>query len=428
VTCTQQDSIAAQHFAVCSASLRRDTLCKTFGESMTRTRITRPAIPLALVFSLLAGAGFAAPCGGDFNAFLTTTAQEARASGLPDFAVDRFFEGARQDQAVLKADRSQGVFRKTFLDFSQSLISKNRIQNGAIYGQKYDEIFARAEADYGVSRGILLAFWAFETDFGAVQGDFNTRNAILTLAHDCRRPEIFQPQVLAAIQLTAMDDFVPSATTGAWAGEIGMVQMLPKDILERGVDGDGDGLITLKTSVPDAILSGASMLSQHGWHAGEPWLQEVTVPETLDWSLSGLETELSGLEWAAMGVSVRQGDLADLPASLILPQGRKGPAFIVYPNFKTLFEWNKSFTYVTTAAYFATRLEGANPYDAGNPDPALSVEEMMSLQEKLAKRGYDVGKIDGILGAATRPAIQTEQKRMGLPADAWPTLELLSAL
>lgn len=387
-----------------------------------------PLAPLLVALCIGSSPALSAPCGGDFGSFLDTMADEARAAGQPQSAVTQFFSGARQDQNVLKADRSQGVFRKTFLDFSQSLISKSRIQNGAANGQKYDAIFSRAEADYGVSRGILLAFWAFETDYGQVQGDFNTRNALLTLAHDCRRPEIFQPQVLAAVQLTAMGDFDPVTTTGAWAGEIGMVQMLPRDILERGVDGDGDGLITLKTSAPDAILSGASMLQQHGWRNGEPWLQEVRVPDSLDWSLSGLETELPAADWAAMGVQARQGDLANLPASLILPQGRKGPAFIAYPNYKTLFEWNKSFTYVTTAAYFGTRLQGAKPYDAGNPDPALSLDAMKALQSKLAERGYDVGQIDGILGAATRSAIQKEQVRLGLPADAWPTPDLLNAL
>lgn len=384
---------------------------------------------LAIAFSLLAAPALAAPCGGDFGDFLDTIAAEARAAGHPDAAITQFFDGAQVDKAVLKADRSQGVFRKTFLDFSQSLISKSRIQNGAVYGKKFDAEFDRAAAEYGVLRGILLAFWAFETDFGQVQGDFNTRNALVTLAHDCRRPEIFQPQVLAAIALTALDDFDPATTTGAWAGEIGMVQMLPKDILERGKDGDGDGLITLKTSAPDAILSGAAMLQHHGWRAGEPWLQEVVLPADLDWSKTGLETALPVADWAAMGVVAREGALAaGLEASVLLPQGRKGPAFLAYPNYKVLFEWNKSFVYVTTAAYFATRLEGAAPYAAGNPDPALSGDQMIALQEKLTARGYDVGKIDGILGAATRAAIQKEQVRLGMPADAWPTAELLEAL
>jgi len=381
-----------------------------------------------LAFLMLASPALAAPCGGDWGDFLNDIAAEARAAGAPEDAIATFFAGARQDPKVLKADRSQGVFRKTFLDFSQSLISKSRIQNGAANAKKWDAVFDRAEAEFGVSRGILLAFWAFETDFGAVQGNFNTRNALLTLAHDCRRPEIFQPQVIAAVALTGMHDFDPATTTGAWAGEIGMVQMLPKDILEKGIDGDGDGLITLKTSAPDALLSGANMLRHHGWRAGEPWLQEVILPETLDWSLSGLETERPAGDWAAMGVQPRAGNLPDLPASLLLPQGRKGPAFLAYPNFKVLFEWNKSFVYVTTAAYFATRLEGAEPYRAGNPDPALSADQMTALQERLAARGHDVGKIDGILGALTRTAVQKEQARLGLPADGWPTAELLNAL
>ncbi len=385
--------------------------------------------PLVLMAALLlARPLFAAPCGGDFGDFVKEMATEARTEGLAPDAIKAFFKGAQQDPAVLKADRAQGIFRKPFLEFSQALISANRLENGAAHSKKFDGVFDRAETEVGVPRGILLAFWAFETDFGAVQGDFNTRDAILTLAHDCRRPELFQPQVLAAIRLTGLGDFDPATTTGAWAGEIGMVQMLPKDILELGVDGDGDGRVTLKTSAPDAILSGAAMLRHHGWREGQPWLQEVTVPADMDWSLSGLDTVLSGTDWARRGVRPRQGELANLPASLILPQGRNGPAFVAYDNFKTLFEWNKSFTYVTTAAYFATRLSGAEPYLAGNPDPVLSLDETKALQQKLAERGHDVGKIDGILGAATRTAIQKEQIRLGLPADAWPTLELLEAL
>ena len=386
-------------------------------------------LPLAVLAALATSPALAAPCGGSFADFIAVMKAEARANGLGQDAIDGFFHGAQEDGKVLKADHAQGVFRKTFLEFSQALISKNRISNGAANSRKYDAIFQRAAQKYGVSRGILLAFWAFETDFGAVQGDFNTRNALVTLAHDCRRPELFQTQVHAALQLHAKGMFDPATTTGAWAGEIGMVQMLPRDILERGVDGDGDGVISLKTSVPDALLSGARMLQGLGWRAGEPWLQEVVLPADLDWSQTGLQIQRPVADWAAMGITAREGKLAKgLRASVLLPQGRKGPAFLAYPNFKVLFEWNKSFVYVTTAAYFATRLEGAKPYAAGNPDPALSTDQMKALQQKLAARGYEVGKIDGILGAATRAAVQQEQVRLGLPADAWPTAALLAAL
>lgn len=281
-----------------------------------------------------------------------------------------------------------------------------------------------------MSRSVLLAFWAFETDYGAFQGDYNTLNALVTLSHDCRRPELFRPQVFAALELFENGDFDPVRTTGAWAGEIGMVQMLPEDIIESGVDGDGDGHVYLKTSAPDALMSGGKMLQNFGWRAGEPWLEEVNLPSNMDWSLTGLQTVKTAREWAALGVASRAGAFArsDLPASIIIPQGRKGPAFLAYPNFEIYFKWNQSFTYVLTAAYFATRLDGAPVYNAGNPEAGLNSDQMKALQRKLQDRGHDVGKIDGILGAGTRAAVRAEQARLGMPVDAWPTPTLLSKL
>ena len=276
---------------------------------------------------------------------------------------------------------------------------------------------------------MLLAFWAFETAYGTYQGDFNTANALVTLAHDCRRPELFRPQVFAALELYERGDFDPRTTTGAWAGEIGMVQMLPHDIIKHGQDADGDGHVTLKTSAPDALVSGAAMLAGFGWRPGEPWLQEVRVPDTFDWSQSGIHISKPVNEWASMGVAPRTGTLPSrLRASLILPQGHKGPAFLVYPNFNIYFDWNQSFTYVVTAAYFATLIEGAPKMDRGNPEKGLDGTQMVALQKKLQARGHDVGKADGILGARTRIAVQKEQERLGLPADAWPTPQLLQRL
>ena len=171
------------------------------------------------------------------------------------------------------------------------------------------------------------------------------------------------------------------------------------------------------------------MLQSLGWRKGEPWLQEVTVPAQFDWSQTGLRVVKSPAQWEAMGVRARNGSLArGLQASLLLPQGHKGPAFLAYPNFNVYFEWNQSFTYVLTAAYFATRLEGALVYAAGNPDPGLNGAQMKELQRKLQARGHDVGKVDGILGARSRAAVQAEQKRLGLPADALPTPTLLPRL
>jgi lytic murein transglycosylase len=295
--------------------------------------------------------------------------------------------------------------------------------------ERHRALFDRAEREYGISRWVLLAFWAFETDYGSFQGDFNTLNALVTLSHDCRRPELFRPQVFALLSLYERGDLDPATTTGAWAGEIGMVQKLPADILASGVDGDGDGRVDLRGSVADALLSGASLLRSFGWQAGQPWMQEVTVPQNLDWYQTGLRTELSVREWEAMGVRARSGSLpGNLRASVILPQGRNGPAFMIFPNFRTLFEWNQSFTYVLTTGYFATRLAGGAVYDAGNPEPGLAGEQLRELQRRLQARGYDVGQIDGILGAGTRAAVQDMQRELGMPADAWPTQALLNRL
>ena len=376
-----------------------------------------------------AAAQVSVPCGGAFSSFVEAAKAEALRRGRSQAAVDRFFSGVRQDQGVLRRDRAQGIFQVPFTDFARRLISADRLQRGQRNAQRYDAIFSRIERDYGVPRGVLLAFWAFETDYGAFQGDFNTANALVTLGHDCRRPELFQPQIFAAVELAERGGMDARTTTGAWAGEIGMVQMLPGDILENGTDGDGDGRVDLKGSAPDALLSGGRMLASLGWRAGEPWLQEVDVPAQMDWSLSGLTTKRPASDWAAMGVRPRAGQLrGDLPASLILPQGRNGPAFLAYPNFDVYFEWNQSFVYVLTAAYFATRLEGAPVFDAGNPEPGLAEGQMKALQQKLAARGHDVGKVDGILGAGTRDAVRDEQARLGLPADGWPTRALLDRL
>ncbi|MCC6006593.1 MAG: lytic murein transglycosylase, partial [Rhodobacteraceae bacterium] len=267
------------------------------------------ALVLALVVSLSLAAPSAsaqsAPCGGDFGAFVNGLRQEALSRGLPPASVDSFFRGVARDPAVISRDRGQGVFRLPFTEFARRVISQNRMVNGNRNAERHAAILARAEREFGIPQAILLAFWALETDFGAVQGDFNTRNALVTLAHDCRRPGLFRPHIFAAIALHARGDFDPATMTGAWAGEIGMVQKLPLDILELGVDGDGDGRIDLKNSVPDALLSAANMLRARGWRAGQPWLVEVSVPDRMDWSRSGTDTRLPVSDWQGMGVRAR---------------------------------------------------------------------------------------------------------------------------
>ena len=371
-----------------------------------------------------------APCGGDLPAFLDGVKAEAMAKGIPADAADRALAGAQIDKKVLSRDRGQGVFRQTFLEFSKRTVSQARLDIGRQKIKEYADVFAKAEADYGVPAPVITAFWAMETDFGAVQGDFNTRNALVTLAHDCRRPELFRPQLVSLIEMVQHGDLDPDTNTGAWAGEIGQVQMLPEDIIAYGTDGDGDGHVNLKKSEADVILTAARFIQSLGFNRGEPWIQEVTIPDNLPFEKTGLGGPLTAAEWFALGVQPRDGNASfgHLKAAIALPQGRKGPAFLTYPNFGIYLEWNQSFIYTTSAAYFATRLAGAPTYQKGSPEAGLSPDEMKSLQEKLQALGHDVGKVDGILGGGTRVAIQKEQQRLGMAADGWATQQLLDSL
>ncbi|MAY62411.1 MAG: lytic transglycosylase [Rhizobiales bacterium] len=387
------------------------------------------ALPLA---ALMAGSAAAqtAACGGDFGQFLQGVKADAVAAGVPANVAENALAGLSPNSKVLSMDRSQGVFKQTFLEFSKRVVSGSRMQIGQKKMQQYADTFARAEQQYGVPPAVITAFWALETDFGVVQGDFNTLQALATLAHDCRRPELFRPQLIAALEMVQHGDLDPRGTTGAWAGEIGQVQMLPEDIIAHGVDGNGDGHVKLKETPEDVIMTAAKFIQSLGWRAGEPWLKEVALPTRMPLDKSGLDQGMTTADWLNMGVTFRDGSspAGPLPADLLLPQGKDGPAFLAFPNFDVYLEWNKSFIYTTSAAYFATRLAGAERYNAGTADNGLSDGEMKALQQKLAAKGHDVGDIDGILGGGTRTAVRTEQMRLGMPADGWPTRELLNAL
>jgi lytic murein transglycosylase len=252
----------------------------------------------------------------------------------------------------------------------------------------------------------------------------------VTLAHDCRRPELFRPHLVPL--LTLIDRGVlPAEVKGAWAGEIGQTQILPADYLNNGVDGDNDGIVDLRNSAPDAIMTTAKKIQSRGWVPGQPWIEEVRIPDNLPWEETSRTNKLPISQWNTWGVTRRDGSpLADSgqTAGLALPMGRKGPAFLTYDNFEVYLKWNQSFTYALTAAVLATRLDGAPAYDPRSPEPGLGMEQMKELQRKLQARGYDVGNVDGILGTNTREAVRQEQLRLGIPADGWPTAGLLSSL
>jgi lytic murein transglycosylase len=386
--------------------------------------------PLLLALALLPATAHAQQqCGGDFDAWKAAVEKQAASEGVGERGLAAL-DKAEVNMNVIASDRAQGVFTQTFIEFSSRMESAYRLKHGEINLKKYADVFQRAEQEFGVPGPVVTAFWALETDFGAVQGDFSTLDALATLAHDCRRPDLFRPQLIALLKLID-NGTVPADVRGAWAGEIGQTQMLPKDYLAQGVDGDGDGRVDLRTSAPDVIMTTAHFLQSLGWKAGEPWMEEVRVPEQMPWEKTGRETRLPISQWAAWGVTDRGGGALDQtksPASLVLPMGRKGPAFLVFDNYDVYLKWNQSFIYTLTAAHLATRFAGAPAYDKRDPEPGLSPEDMRQLQTKLDAKGHDVGKIDGILGSGTRAAVRAMQQELGLPVDGWPTARLLAAL
>jgi lytic murein transglycosylase len=391
----------------------------------------RTAIVAALFSTLAAGSAFAASCQKEptFAAWLDGVRKEAAAQGASRSAIAEALNGVTFDPAIVKKDRAQGVFTQDFLQFSDRMVNGSRISGGGANIGKYKNTFVGIEKQYGVPAPVLTAFWALETDFGAFIGDGPTLTSLATLAYDCRRPDLFRTQLLAAIQIISRGDLSAAEMRGPWAGELGQLQFIPERYLHFGVDFDHDGRVDLLRSASDALASGANYIQSLGWKRGQPWLQEVRVPDNLPWEQADLTIKLPLSKWAAWGVTAANGKpLGNGPdASLLLPMGRNGPAFLAYPNFDVYLEWNNSLVYSTTAAYLATRLAGAGKVNRGTA-VSLSAAEVRQVQQMLADRGYDVGKIDGVIGAATRAAVKDMQVKLGLPADSYPDKALLSRL
>lgn len=382
----------------------------------------------------LGGVAQAADCGNSakgFDGFIKQFRKEAAAAGVGARGLSAL-DGVQYQPAIIKKDRSQSVFSMNFLDFQKRMVSAYRIKEGKAILERNKKMFDAIQKKYGVPGEVLIAFWAFETDFGKNMGDFETIPSLATLAWDCRRPEKFREQLIGALKLYDNGDLELADMRGAWAGEIGHTQFLPKEYFETAVDFDGDGHRNLKKSIPDAMASGAALLVKHGWQANQPWMDEVSVPAELPWEKADIAIQLPRSQWVKWGVKGAHGKLKadNFPASLLLPMGKDGPAFLVYENFTTAYlKWNESLVYSTTAAYLADRIGGAGPLDPGRGqvDP-LSYEQIKELQQILVSKGYDVGEVDGKLGRATREAVKQEQIKMGWPADSYPTVQFLQNL
>jgi len=387
--------------------------------------------------ALLANAAQAAPCrtGGPYDKWLADLEREAIAQGVSQRAIAAAAPFLTYDQRIVNIDHGQRVFSQTFLEFSDRMAAGYRIQMGAAKIKTYAPVFARIDQQYGVPAPVIVAFWALESDFGANMGNYHSLSSIASLAYDCRRADRFRGQLLDAMHLIERGDLRPEDMIGSWAGELGQTQMMPSEYYHYAVDYDGDGKRNLLRSAPDVLGSTANYLLGLGWRRGEPWLTEVRVPanggSSFPWDQADLDIKLPRGKWAAFGVTLADGrplPADNLPASLLLPMGRFGPAFLVYQNFQVYLQWNNSLVYSTTAAYLASRIAGAAPLHRGNPPPALSFEDVKAMQTMLVHAGFDVGAVDGFLGLKTRQAVKAMQLKYGLPADSYPTAELLTRM
>jgi lytic murein transglycosylase len=377
----------------------------------------------------------AAAChnGQNFERFVTELKQKAASDGVSQRAIAEASPYLVYDQGIVNRDRGQRVFGQLFTEFAGRMAATYRMQNGQQHIRTYAAAFARAEKEYGVPPAVISAFWGLESDFGANMGNLPTLRSLVSLAYDCRRSERFQGETIAALKVIDRGDLSPSEMIGSWAGELGQTQFLPTHYVNYAVDYDGDGRRNLLRSGPDVIGSTANYIANGlKWRRGEPWLEEIRLPQSFPWEQADLTIKAPRSKWTGLGVTYPDGRALpndDLPASVLLPMGRYGPAFMAYANFAAYTEWNNSLIYSTTAGYLASRIAGAPPMRRpAGPVAQLPFNEVKELQQMLVRAGFDVGKVDGVLGQQSRTAIKAMQIKYGLPADSWPTAELLARM
>src|ERR1700716_4295733 len=393
----------------------------------------QPAAAPAKPIAAPAPRGASCHAGMTFERFLADLKAQAAAGGVARRAIAEASPGLVYDQRIVNRDRGQRVFGQVFTEFAGRMAAPFRMQQGQARIRTYAAAFARAEKEYGVPPAVIAAFWGLESDFGANMVHLPTLRSLVSLAYDCRRSQMFANETIAALKIIDRGDLTPEEMVGSWAGKLGQTQFLPTHYFNYAVDYDGDGRRDLLRSPADVIGSTANYIANGlKWRRGEPWLQEVRVPPNLPWDQADLTIQLPRSKWAQLGVTYPDGRALpndNLPASLLLPMGRMGPAFLAYPNFAAYTEWNNSLIYSTTAGYLATRIAGAPPMLRPTaPVVQLPFAEIRELQQLLVRTGFNVGKVDGVMGQQSRSAVKAMQIKFGLPADSWPRPELVAGM
>ncbi len=389
--------------------------------------IAQDAVPAAAEEAAVAGseAGLQDWIGG-FRA-------RALAKGIAGPVFDRAMDGARFDAGVIEKDLNQAEFTKTIWDYLDKAVSDLRITLGQEKLRENAALLDRIEAAYGVEKEIVVAIWGLESSYGAGRGDFPLFGTLASLAYGSRRGAFFEEQLTAALAILESGDTTADRMLGSWAGAMGHTQFMPTSYQTFAVDFTGDGRRDIWGDDPaDALASTAVYLAKKGWKHGQPWGLEVTLPEGFDYAKSGDGLWLPVPEWTALGVrDTGGGVVADHGlATLRLPAGAKGAAFLTFRNFQVIEAYNMADAYVIAVGHLADRLKGGGPVQAGWPrgDRALRLDERLELQALLTAKGFDAGGADGKIGPKTIAAIKAFQHSLGLAEDGYASLEVLGKL
>ena len=356
----------------------------------------------------------------------------ALAAGISSATLDAL-QGAEYLPKVVRNDRHQNEFTKTIWDYLDTAVSQDRIAHGLKALTSHGNTLDRIAATYGVDAEIVAAIWGLESAYGAVRGDLPTLHALATLAYDGRRGAFFEGELLAALNILQLGDATPATLRGSWAGAMGHTQFMPSSWHAFAVDFTNDGKRDIWGDDPtDALASTAAYLAGKGWVKGAPWGVEIALPAGFDYDLTTERVKKPVADWQAMGIRLALGgDLPDHgPASVLLPGGHRGAAFLIFQNFHVIETYNTADAYVIAVGHLADRLRGEGPILAPWPrdERALSFDERVALQKRLTAAGFDTGGIDAKMGPKTVAAIKGFQKSRGMVPDGFPSLSVLSAL
>ncbi len=366
----------------------------------------------------------------DFPQCLQSFAEQAKSQGVTDATLRTHLNNLKVVNRVIELDRQQPEFTSTFAGYFNQRVTDWRVQKGREYLAEHRELLNKLAQQYGVPAQYLLAFWGMETNFGGYKGKMPVLDSLATLACDHRRSAFFTKELITALQLSQKYDFPAEKMQGSWAGAMGHTQFMPSAYASYAVDADGDGKADLWNSTEDALASAANFLQHLGWQRNQRWGREVQLPQGFDFNYIGQTKSLS--EWQKLGVKEANGSVlpvADMTATLYLPAGHQGPAFIGYDNFEVIKRWNRSDFYAISVGHLADRIVGAGKLAKAPPEQQRrSREQIKQLQQKLNELGFDAGKPDGILGSNSRQSLRAFQATKGLIPDGFPDDDTFAAL